>query len=99
MRDALATAVRAKYPPEKIMALVEEELESEDNKTRCWAKQWLGDRGYGNAKEVVEHHDEPELTPDELVEELRIMAREYIDSLPPDERADLLNPVPTDTIQ
>ena len=99
MRDALATAVREKYPPAKIMALVEAELDSEDNKTRCWAKQFLADRGYGKAKEVVEHHDEPELTADEMAEELKIMAREYIDSMTPEERAELINPVPTDTIQ
>ena len=99
VRDALSEAVRRKYPPEKIIELVEELFaKAEDDATRRWAIQFVADRGYGKAKETVEV--KTELTEQEYAEELAIIAREHLNSLPADERARLLeDPAPTDTIQ
>ena len=58
----------------------------------------IGAYGWGKPKETVEIKSE--LTEDEYREELAIIAREHLDSLPHEERIKLLSdPAPSDTIQ
>ena len=97
---ALATAVRQKWPPDRIVDLAEQLLLSEDSdsKVKLGVLTFLADRGYGKPVETVEV--KTELTDDEYTAELAEIAREHVRSLPAEERVKLLtDPAPTDTIQ
>jgi hypothetical protein len=72
--------------------------QSDDDKNWRYAHKEVGDRLMGKPKEIVEHRSE--LTDEEYVEELRLIAVEQIRAMPADERIRLLaDPAPTDTIQ
>ena len=103
IRTSLAEAVREKWPPSRIVAEAEKQYEAasevKDFKAASSVLLFLAGYGYGKPTEHVEVNAEPELTPEEYADELKAIGKEYVESLSADRRAELLNPVPTDTIQ
>jgi len=94
---ALADAIRRKWPPDKIVELVEGFLANADAEIRFKAFQFIGDRGYGKP---VEQEVEPELTVEEYKAEVAAIVREEVAAMSPEERMKLLaDPAPTHTIQ
>ena len=103
IRTSLAEAVREKWPPSRIVAEAEKQYEvaseAKDVKAASSVLSFLAGYGYGKPTEHVEVNAEPELTPEEYADEMKAIGKEFVESLTPEQRADLLNPVPSDTIQ
>lgn len=99
LSEALATAIRAKLPPEewvtKTLALATSAV---DERVRLGALKELADRAWGKPVEIVD--PQSDMTDEEIREEYLIIAREVAASLPIEERIRLLaDQAPTDTIQ
>ena len=98
IRDSFAAAIREKWPNDELLKLAAEFLADEDRTVAFKTWQLLVAYVAGRPTEHVEV--KPELSEEEMREEIDIMLKEHIRSLPPDERARLLeDPAPTDTIQ
>lgn len=89
MRDSLADAVRHKYPPDKVIELLERHLASGDEKIALAAVTFLAERGYGKAPQVIED-ERGSLSEDEYQDELRHIALEVIAKMTPEEKFKLL---------
>jgi hypothetical protein len=85
---ALATAIREKWPPTRIMTLCERLAASEDDRAVMQLVQWLSDRGYGKVPDVIEAK-EP-ISDDEAERILSELVKERLAKATPDELRALL---------
>lgn len=74
--DSLADAIRRRFPPERIVDMLESLSQSDDDRVRATVTQVIADRGYGKVKEHLEV--ESGMTPEQvaLFEALRMTPHE-----------------------